>query len=108
MSAQSHTAGSRIFDAGDAASEMFVVKFGRVDIMVGNRLLETVDAGGIFGEMALVDGGTRSASAIAREDCEVVAVDEKGFAFMMSETPFFGLQVLRTVVGRLRRMNEQV
>ncbi len=100
--------GDAIFSVGDPGTEMYVVKSGDVDIMVGDKLLATVGPGGIFGEMALVDGDPRSADAVARSDCEVVPVDERAFTFLISETPHFALQVMRTLAERLRRMNEIV
>jgi CRP/FNR family cyclic AMP-dependent transcriptional regulator len=100
--------GEPIFSVGDPGTEMYVVKSGDVDIMVGDKVLATVGPGGIFGEMALVDGDPRSADSVARGHCEVVPVDERAFTFLISETPHFALQVMRTLVERLRRMNEIV
>jgi CRP/FNR family transcriptional regulator, cyclic AMP receptor protein len=56
--------------------------------------------------MALVDQSPRSATAIARTDCTVIPINEKHFLFMVEETPFFALTVLRTLTKRLRRMDE--
>ncbi len=97
-----------IFSIGDPGTEMFVVKSGEVAIMVEDKVIAAVGPGGIFGEMALVDGQPRSANAVARSDCEVVPVDERAFTFLVGETPHFALQVMRTLAERLRRMNELV
>lgn len=105
---KSYADGDPIFSVGDPGTAMYVVKSGDVDIMVGDKVLATVGPGGIFGEMALVDGDPRSANAVARSQCEVVPVDERAFTFLISETPHFALQVMRTLVERLRRMNEIV
>ena len=56
-----------------------------------------------FGEMALIDGGIRSASAVAKTDCALVPINEKQFLFMVQETPFFALIVMRTLTARLRQ-----
>jgi CRP-like cAMP-binding protein len=53
-----------------------------------------------------VDKSSRSASAIAKTDCELNVIGEKQFLFMVQETPFFSLKVLRSVVTRLRAMNQ--
>jgi CRP-like cAMP-binding protein len=100
--------GQPIFSIGDPGTEMFVVKAGEVAIMVEDKVIAAVGPGGIFGEMALVDGQPRSANAVARSDCEVVPVDERAFTFLVGETPHFALQVMRTLAERLRRMNELV
>jgi CRP/FNR family transcriptional regulator, cyclic AMP receptor protein len=99
-------AGEMIFREGDAAADMYVVKSGAIDIRRGNRTLETVEAGGIFGEMALVDGSPRSADAIAHDDAEIVAVGEKQFVFLVSQTPYFALAVMGVMARRLRTMNK--
>src|SRR5688572_31535128 len=103
---KSFNAGEYIFHEGDAAADMYVVKSGAIDIRRGNRTLETIEAGGIFGEMALVDGAARSADAIAHDDAEVVAVKEKQFLFLVSQTPFFALSVMTVMARRLRAMNK--
>jgi CRP/FNR family cyclic AMP-dependent transcriptional regulator len=98
-------AGDVIFQEGDEAAAMYVVKSGAVDIRRGNRTFETVEAGGIFGEMALVDGAKRSADAIAHDDAEVVPVTERQFLFLVSQTPYFALSVMSVMARRLRTMN---
>src|SRR5688500_12407951 len=69
-------AGSLIFSEGDTdADRMYIVRSGTVDISIGGRLVEAVQANGMFGEMALVDGAPRSATARAREACELAPID---------------------------------
>lgn len=100
-----YRAGETIFGQGDDASEFFIVRSGKVAIRLGNRTLDVLGEGEIFGEMALIDSGPRSASVIAETDCVVVPVSEKQFLFMISEAPYFGLSVMRVLVERLRRAN---
>jgi CRP-like cAMP-binding protein len=61
-------AGTVIFEEGAAADSFYVLLEGEVDIGVRNRVLRTLKAGEIFGEMALIDARPRSASATARTD----------------------------------------
>ena len=103
---RSFKAGEAIFKEGDDAAELFVIKDGRVGIQVGNRLLDTLDAKTIFGEMALVDSAPRSAAAIAMTDVTLVPVSEKQFLFLVSQTPFFALNVMRVLARRLRASNK--
>ena len=63
---------------------MYVVMEGEVDILVGTTLAETVTAGGIFGEIALIDRHTRSTQ------------------------PFFALQVMSTMAERLSHANDRL
>lgn len=105
---RSFKAGDVIFNEGDPASELFVIQSGRVDIRLGNRLLGTLPENSIFGEMALIDAAPRSATAIAATDVNVVPVGEKQFLFLVSQTPFFALNVMRVLARRLRTQNKSL
>jgi CRP/FNR family transcriptional regulator, cyclic AMP receptor protein len=105
---KSFSAGTVIFNQGDPGDYMYVVKEGTVNITVGDRLVETVEAGGVFGEMALIDNEARSASASAKTDCQLVPIDGKKFRFLIQQTPFFAQHVIRVLAQRLRNMNKQL
>lgn len=66
-------------------------------------VVETLSAGGLFGEMALIDGSPRSATVRAKTLCELAPINEKNFLFLVHETPFFAIAVMRTLADRLRR-----
>jgi CRP-like cAMP-binding protein len=102
---RSYKAGDVIFSQGDAAEELFVIQSGQVEIRLGNRLLDTLPERSIFGEMALIDGAPRSATAIAVTDVKLVPVGEKQFLLMVSRTPYFALNVMRALARRLRATN---
>jgi len=99
-------AGSTVFREGDEANELFVIKSGKVRIQIGNRTLTELEPDSIFGEMALIDNEPRSATAIAVTDVELVPVGEKQFLFLVSQTPYFALKVMRVLVQRLRATNK--
>jgi CRP/FNR family transcriptional regulator, cyclic AMP receptor protein len=101
-------AGAVIFQQGDPGDYMYVVKEGTVDLKLGDRVLETVEVGGVFGEMALIDSEGRSASASAKTDCQLVPIDGKKFRFLIQQTPFFAQHVIRVLAQRLRNMNKQL
>ena len=101
-------AGEVIFREGKAAVELFVVQSGKVEIRLGNRLLDTLSERSIFGEMALIDRGPRSATAIAASDTTLVPVDEKQFLFLVTRTPHFALNVMRVLARRLRATNSAI
>ena len=101
-------AGEVIFNEGDAASVFYVIQSGKVDIRLGNRLLGTLSDLDIFGEMALIDAAPRSATAIAATDVKLVPVGEKQFLFLVSQTPYFALNVMRVLARRLRAQNSVV
>jgi len=106
--AREFKAGEVIFKRGDAAQELFIVQSGEVEIRLGNRILETLPQYGIFGEMALIDAAPRSATAVAATDVKVVPIGEKQFLFLISNTPHFALNVMRTMAARLRAANSSL
>ena len=101
-------AGEVIFKEGDAATEFFVIQSGQVDIQLDNRLLRTLGEHDIFGEMALIDSAPRSATATAKTDVKLVPVGERQFLTMVSRTPYFALNVMRTLARRLRARNAAI
>jgi len=101
-----YKAGETIFREGDRGSEFYVIQRGRVRILSGNRLLETLGENEIFGEMALIDDSPRSATAAAETDVAVAPVTEEQYLFLVRHTPFFALKVLRVLAQRLRAQNK--
>jgi CRP/FNR family cyclic AMP-dependent transcriptional regulator len=106
IATRSAKAGEIIFKEGDEAEQLFVIKSGQVGIQLGNRRLAELSANSIFGEMALIDDAPRSATAVAITDVELVPVSEKQFLFLVSQTPFFALKVMRVLAARLRATNK--
>jgi CRP/FNR family transcriptional regulator, cyclic AMP receptor protein len=99
-------AGQVIFESGQPGDVMYVVLDGEVDILVHDRIVDTAGPGSIVGEMALIDAQTRSATARARTACRLVPVTERRFTFLVQQTPYFALTVMRIMAERLRRSNE--
>ena len=106
IEARSFKAGDVICREGDEAKELFVIKSGQVRIQIGNRTVTELAADSIFGEMALIDSEPRSATAVAMTDVELVPVSEKQFLFLVSQTPYFALKVMRVLAQRLRVTNK--
>jgi CRP-like cAMP-binding protein len=105
---RSYKAGDVIFREGEPAQELYIVKSGRVEVRLGNRVLDTLPELSIFGEMALVDHSPRSATVVAATDTTIVPVGEKQFLFLVSRTPHFALNVMRVLAQRLRSANRIV
>ncbi|MDZ4765273.1 MAG: cyclic nucleotide-binding domain-containing protein [Chloroflexota bacterium] len=99
-------AGDVIFTKGDAATHLYIVQTGEVEIKLTDNHSEMVESGTFFGEMSLISHEPRSATAIAKTDVKLVPVDEKRFLFMVSETPNFALTVMKVITDRLRKENE--
>ena len=106
--AREFQAGSTIFAEGEPPDVMYVILDGEVEVRVGSELVEVLGSGEILGEMALIDTNPRSATAIAKSNSRLAPVDEKRFQFMVQQTPFFSLYVMRVLATRLRKMNAQL
>jgi len=101
-------AGQYVFKRGDAGDAMYVVMEGEVEVMDGPTILETAGPGSIVGELALIDDAPRSAAVLAKTDCRLVPVDRRRFEYMVSETPFFALAVMKILADRLRNTNNRL
>lgn len=106
--AKLYRAGAIIMREGEPATHMFYLHSGTALVTAHDQTVEEVTAGGIFGEMAMIDNAPRSATVTAKTDCDVVAVDERLFLLLVHQTPFFSLDVMRTLVSRLRAMNDRL
>lgn len=105
---ENFSTGQAIFRAGDVGDCMYVLRDGAVDISVAGTVVDSVPPGGVFGELALIDTGPRSATAVATAESQLVRVDAKRFEFLVQQHPFFALEVMRVMAQRLRRMNAKL
>ena len=97
------TCGQTLFQKGEPGDVLYIVVEGQVEIRVGEQILEIIDPGGIFGEMALLDDQPRMATAVARTDCLLTQVSRTHFLTLVQRNPRFALQVMRIMSNRLRR-----
>ena len=99
-----YPAGRTLFNAGDPGDAMYILLEGEVNIYLDDHLIDELKAGTVFGEMALVDAQPRSAGAVTHTDCKLIRIDEKRFAELASLHPQFGLDVMRVMSIRTRRL----
>ena len=100
----SFAAGDVIFREGDEGDTMYAVVAGSVNILVGDRVVDTTEVGGLVGEMAVIDAQPRSATAVAATDCRLVPINQRRFLFLVQQTPFFAVQVMQIMAARHRRL----
>ena len=100
-----YQAQTTIFNAGDDGEVMYIVQDGEVELRVHDKPVASVLPDEFFGEMALLDQPLRSASAVAKTDCHLIPITRQQFIFMVEETPFFALEVMRALSSRLRRQD---
>lgn len=102
------TAGENIIVEGSPGTEMFLLRKGRARVYVKGETIDDLEVGDIFGEMALIDQSPRGATVTALEDTEVIPIDERLFIVLVQKSPYFGIEVMRILAGRLRAMNEVI
>jgi CRP-like cAMP-binding protein len=81
---------------------MYVVLEGRVAVSVTGRVVERLPAGGVFGELALVEQAPRLASVFAETDCQVLPVNRQAFLQMVKASPEFAASLLGRLAERIR------
>ncbi len=102
--------GDVIFDEGSTGRELFVVLEGQVEIakVDGARktVIVTLGKGEFFGEMAVIDGSSRSATAIAAAShTRVMRINHARFVYLVSQQPAFALMIMDALSKRLRASN---
>jgi CRP-like cAMP-binding protein len=99
------SAGEVIFERGDHGASMYILTAGTVALKLGDEVMDSVQAPGLFGEMALIDYEPRSLTAVAQDDIEIVEIPERRFWVLVHETPRFAQLVMREMADRLRRVS---
>ena len=102
--------GDVIFEEGSTGRELFVVLDGQIDIVKKNgdskTVIVTLSKGEFFGEMAVIDGSARSATAVsAAPKTRVMRINHARFVYLVSQQPAFALMVMDALSKRLRASN---
>lgn len=105
--------GEVIFRQEESGNHLFVVLTGLVKIFVAStskrkKTMAVLKGGDFFGEMALLDGRVRSASAMVLKASSVLIIHKNDFKRLLIDDPKLTLQVLRTMCDRLRKANDQI
>ena len=102
-----------VFEKADAGEEMLVVLNGRLKISVANRegreiVLGVLGPGEIFGEIAMLDGQGRSATATTLTPCELLGIHRKDFMPFLEQNPKAAADLITVLALRLRLNTEQL
>jgi CRP/FNR family transcriptional regulator, cyclic AMP receptor protein len=97
-----------LFSIGDPGDVMYAVIEGVIEVSFEGVVIERIEAGGILGELSLIDASPRSATAAAAEPTKVAKVDKHRFTFLVQEHPTFALQVMTVMAERLRRLTRAI
>ena len=90
---------------GDRGSEMFVVVSGAANVERDGESLGSVGQGDVLGEIALLDGGPRTATVTLSEPCRMLVLARREFRELMDEFPDVRLHVLEAAARRLRALD---
>jgi len=114
---RNYVAGEYIFFQGDPGIGLYIIRNGTVDIKRNFDNKETISLahltnGDFFGELALIDGDKRSASAVAYEDTKLLVIFKPDLDEILEKFPKTGVKILQginqVVVARLRKLNEDI
>lgn len=99
-----------IFEEGSTGRELFVVLEGKIDIVKNSgadrTVIVTLGKGEFFGEMAVIDGSSRSATAVAAvSGTRVMRINHARFVYLVSQQPAFALMIMDALSKRLRASN---
>lgn len=103
-----------IFHQGDPGDSLFIIESGSVKIVLpsseggGDAIISTLGPGAFFGELALLDGAARSASAVAIEPTEALVLDWESFDQLLDTQPQFRRAILVGLATELRRLTGHV
>jgi HEAT repeat protein len=99
-----YPAGTRIIQEGERGDNMFLIVDGEVSIRRGETHLKTLGPKDFFGEMSIIDGEARSASAIAQKDCLLLRIDREDFNDLLTTYNSAAISVIRALIQRLREV----
>src|SRR5947207_11727371 len=93
----SYKKGDQIFAKGDLGNEMFIIQTGKVRIFKNidgfDQTLTSLEKGDFFGEMSILEGMPRSASAEAEDDCELIKINSANFVAMIKSNVEIAIRI---------------
>ena len=108
---RSYAAGATIFQRGDEGTSVMAVLEGKVRIGVSSEAgreitLSIVPAGGLFGEIALIDGRGRTADAVALTAVRLIVLEQRHFLGFLEDHPRAAIRLLQVMCHRVRQSNQ--
>ncbi|NVO17212.1 MAG: Crp/Fnr family transcriptional regulator [Rhodoplanes sp.] len=105
-------AGQTLFQKGDPGDALYGVRRGQIRIETGTATgermtIEVFGPGDLFGEIAVLDGRSRTADAVAQEDSELFVLPRAEFLAMLEREPRLAIRIIELLCGRLRSTNER-
>ena len=103
--------GHTLFQTGDPGDSLFIVRVGQIELFIkdtaGQKIvLTTAESGDMFGELAMLDSGSRTATALALRDSEVLVLDRDDLVLLFQRKPEAALHMLAALTGLTRKADE--
>ena len=105
--------GRTIVSEGEPSQSLYILLSGRAKVQRSDSegkevILAVLGSGEFFGEMSLIDDAPRSASVITLESCDFMALNKDGFKSMLLQSPEICMQIMRSLVKRLREADKKI
>jgi CRP-like cAMP-binding protein len=101
-------AGTVIFRENDPADAVYVILSGKVQLSIKDEVLGTEEAGGIIGEMAIVNPTAHNSTAVALTPLVLAQLDQKQFSHLIRNEPEFSLHAMAVLANRLRAVDSYI
>ena len=102
-----HSTGHVVVREGSGAHALHVIVSGEAEVSVDGAQIAVLGPGDHFGEIALLDGGTRTATVTAASELRVLAIDAVSFLRLVRSDPILTASLPPTIAGRLRELDEK-
>ena len=100
--------GKVLMNQGRTGREAFVIVDGQASVDVGGVTVAELGPGDHVGELALLDGGTRTATVTAATDMTVIVLSQRAFFGLLDEVPGLARKILSSLAGMIRDLDEQL
>ena len=101
-------AGRTLVEQGATGHEAFIIVEGEAEVRRNDRRVATLGPGQQFGELAIIDGGPRTASVIAETDLRVLVLGQREFSALLDEVPGLAHKVLVQLAHRVRELDQKL
>jgi CRP-like cAMP-binding protein len=98
--------GRVVVEEGSSGHEAYVIIEGEAEVERNGQQVATFGPGDHFGELALLDGGPRTATVKASTDLELLVLGQREFAGVLDEVPGLAHQIMSTLASRIRALDE--
>lgn len=101
-------AGRTLVEQGRAGHECYIIVDGAASVIVDGRTIAELGPGDTIGELAVIDGGPRTATVVAMNDLDLLVLGQREFAALLAEVPSLSHKILVNLARRVRELDERV